>query len=181
MVNWDSVINNKVTMGRARSLCLVMNALRKRREGEEERRPGVIPFLGRGIVQVEPRLNQQERVPGEMVILTQQEGEVGLIQHPPPNIFRSQPHSKPCWLAAGFQCPSPIKNQPPIPPCFQLTLSLPKSLPLPFPIPSTPFPKAKWCWKYLLRVFWLWGWWLSQSKLWHPLNYHLTYFFYLLF
>ena len=70
-------------MGRVRSLCLAMNALRRRREsGEEERRPGVIPFLGRGIVPVEQRLNQQERSQGEMAVLIWQEGEVGPIQHP---------------------------------------------------------------------------------------------------
>ena len=56
MANWEDVINNRITMGRARPLFLAVNALRRRREeGEQERRPGVIPFLGRGIVPAEPR------------------------------------------------------------------------------------------------------------------------------
>ena len=65
MANWDVIVNNRVTMGRLRSLCLALHDVRRRREaGEEERRPGVIPFLGRGIVPIVPRSNQWERVPG---------------------------------------------------------------------------------------------------------------------
>ena len=48
-------------------------------------------------------------------------------------------------------------------------------MPLPFPIPSTPSPQPKWHWKYLLRVFWVWEWWLSQSKLWHPINNYFSF------
>ena len=49
MADWDSIIKDRVTMGRSRPLCLAMNAARRRRKAEqEERRPGVIPFLGRG-------------------------------------------------------------------------------------------------------------------------------------
>ena len=103
MANWDSVINNRVTMGRVRSLCLAMNTLRRRREeGEEERRPGVIPFLGRGIVPVEPNLNQQERVPGRNGNINMARGRSRSYPAPPPNIFRSQPHSQPCCLAMGL-------------------------------------------------------------------------------
>ena len=147
MANWDSVINNRVTMGRARSLCLVMNALRRRKEeGEEERRPGEIPLLGRGIVPVEPRLNQQERVPGRNGNINMARGRSRSYPAPPPNIFRSQPHSQPCCLAVGLGYVASNAHllsriNPPIPPCFQLTLSLPESLPLPFPTPSTPSPK----------------------------------------
>ena len=55
MANWDDIINNRLTMGRARQLCYAMNAERRRREnGEEERRPGVMPLLGRGIRPVVP-------------------------------------------------------------------------------------------------------------------------------
>ena len=50
MANWDDIINNRLTMGRVRQLCYAMNAARRRREnGEQERRPGVMPLLGRGI------------------------------------------------------------------------------------------------------------------------------------
>ena len=103
MVNWDDVINNRITMGRARPLCLAMNALRRRREtGEEERRPKVIPFLGRGIVPVEQRENQQEWVPGRNDIINRARGRSRSYPAPPPNIFRSQPRSQPCCLAVGF-------------------------------------------------------------------------------
>ena len=59
MANWDDIINNWLTMGRSRQLCYAMNAERRRREnGEEERRPGVMPLLGRGIRPVVPRFQQ---------------------------------------------------------------------------------------------------------------------------
>ena len=52
-------------MGRARHLCYVLNAVRRRREEEmEERRPGINPFLVRGIRPVVPWFNHWERVPG---------------------------------------------------------------------------------------------------------------------
>ena len=89
-------------MGRARPLFLAVNALRRREEGEEERRPGVIPFLGRGIVLAEPRSNQQERVPGRNSTINTVRGRSRSYPAPPPNIFRSQPHSQPCCLTAGF-------------------------------------------------------------------------------
>ena len=101
MANWDSVINNRMTMGRGRSLCLAMNALKRRREaGEEERRLGVIPFLGRGIALAEPILNQ-ERIPGRNGKKIAR-GRSRSYPAPPPNIFRSQPYSQPCCLAAGL-------------------------------------------------------------------------------
>ena len=37
-------------MGRSRQLCYAVNAERRRREnGEEERQPGLMPLLGRGL------------------------------------------------------------------------------------------------------------------------------------
>ena len=126
-------------MGRVRSLCLAMNALRRREEGEEERRPGVIPLLGRGIVLVEPRLNQQERVPGRNGNINTARGRSRSYPAPPPNILSSQPHSQPHCLAAGFGYVAPNAqflprlNSPsphvPNPPCH-------------FP-PPHPFPKTK--------------------------------------
>ena len=42
-------------MGQVRQLCYALNATRRRREnGEEERRPGVMPLIGRGIRPVVP-------------------------------------------------------------------------------------------------------------------------------
>ena len=56
MANRDDIMQNRLTMGRARQLCYAMNAKRRRRENEEEeRRPGVMPLLGRGIRPVVPR------------------------------------------------------------------------------------------------------------------------------
>ena len=59
MASCDDIINNRLTMGRSRQLYYTMNAERRRREnGEEERRPGVIPLLGRGIRPMVPRFQQ---------------------------------------------------------------------------------------------------------------------------
>ena len=103
MANWEDVINDRIIMGRVRPLFLAINALRRRREeGEEERRLGVIPFLGRGIVPAEPRSNQQERVPERNSTINMVRGRSRSYPAPPPNIFRSQPHSQPHCLTAGF-------------------------------------------------------------------------------
>ena len=41
MANWDDIINNRSKMGRARNLCYVLNAARRRtKEDMEERRQG---------------------------------------------------------------------------------------------------------------------------------------------
>ena len=83
-------------MGRMRPLFYAVNVLRRRREeGVEERRPGVIPFLGRGIVPGEARPNQQERVLGGNNFSYTARGRSRSFPAPPPNIFRSQPHSQP--------------------------------------------------------------------------------------
>ena len=97
-------------MGRSRPLFLAINALRRRRE-EEERRLGVIPFLGRGIVTVEPRLNQ-ERIPGRNGNINLARGRSRSYPAPPPNIFRSQPHIQPCCLTAGFGYVAPNAHLP---------------------------------------------------------------------
>ena len=41
-------------MGQARQLCYALNATRRRENGDEERRPGVMPLIGRGIRPVVP-------------------------------------------------------------------------------------------------------------------------------
>ena len=82
MANWDAIVNNRVMMGRSRSLYLALNAARRRREAEEdERRPGVIPFLGRGIVPIVQDLISGKGSQGEITkILIWQEGEAGPLQ-----------------------------------------------------------------------------------------------------
>ena len=72
MANWEDVINNRITMGRARQLCYALNAARRRREEEMdgsssgiERRPGINPLLCGGIRPVIPRFNHWERVLGD--------------------------------------------------------------------------------------------------------------------
>ena len=50
MADWDDIMNNRLTMGKSRPLIYALNAARRRREnGEEERRLGLIPPAGRGI------------------------------------------------------------------------------------------------------------------------------------
>ena len=148
MVNGDSIINNRVTMGRVRPLCLAMNALRRRREeGQEERRPGVIPFLGRGIVPVEPRLNQQERVPGRNANINTARGRSRSYPAPLPNIFRSQPQNQPCYLAAwlGYVASNahlPSRINPPSCHASNSPCLCQNHCPCHFPSPH-PFPKPK--------------------------------------
>ena len=118
---------------------------RNRRGGEETKGNSI---LG-GIVPVEQRENQQERVPGRNDNINMTRGRSRSYPAPPPNIFRLQPHSQPCCLVAGFgymahsaQYPSRL-NSPfpcvPNPPC---------QVP-----PLHPFLKTKIMPKYLLRVF----------------------------
>ena len=49
MGDWNKIVTGRSSMGRARPLILAMNALR-RREEEVERRPGIIPDRGRGLI-----------------------------------------------------------------------------------------------------------------------------------
>ena len=103
MANWDSIINNRVMMGRSRSLCLALNATQRRREaGEEEWRPGVNPFLGRGIFPMVPRFNHWERVPGQNNNIKMARGRSRSFPAHPPNIIRQQPCSQPHCSTVGF-------------------------------------------------------------------------------
>ena len=45
MADWEDIINNRLTRGRARWITYATNA--RRREEEEERRPGTRPSTGR--------------------------------------------------------------------------------------------------------------------------------------
>ena len=51
MADWEDIINNRLTIGRSRWLTYAANAERRRRENEEERRPGARPPTGRGEAQ----------------------------------------------------------------------------------------------------------------------------------
>ena len=86
MADWDDVINNGLTMGRSRPLIYALNAAQRRREnGEEERRLGLIPPVGRGIrpVVVVPRFKHFGGFQEEIITwTTQQEGEVGHSPYP---------------------------------------------------------------------------------------------------
>ena len=82
-----------------------MNAARRRREnGEEERRPGVIPVLGRGIRPVVPWFQHQDGFPEENYNYNYSaRGRSRSFPAPQPYLeIRRQPHSLPHCLAAGF-------------------------------------------------------------------------------
>ena len=111
-------------MGRARHLCYVLNAATRREEEIEERRPGVNPFLGRGIRLVVPRFVHWERVPGNNNNVNAAQGRSRSFPAPPQPNIRRQPHSQPCCLTAGFGYVAPSAQfQPrlnPLPPCVNL-------------------------------------------------------------
>ena len=103
MANWDDIINNKITMGRARHLCYALNVARRRRaEGIDEWRPGVNPFIGRGIRPILPRFNHWERVPENNNYRYAAQGRSRSFPAPPQQDIRRQPHSQLHCLTAGF-------------------------------------------------------------------------------
>ena len=111
MADWDDIINNRITMGRARQLCNALNAARRRREeGIGEWRPGVNPFLGRGIRPIVPQFNHWERVPGNNNNINMDQGRSRSFPAPSQVIIRRQPHSQPCCLMAGFGYVAPTPN-----------------------------------------------------------------------
>ena len=98
-------------MGCVRSLCYALNAARRRREeGIEEWRPGVNPFLGRGIRPLVPRFVHWERVPGNNNNVNMAWGRSRSFPAPPQPNIRKQPHSQPCCLMAGFGYVTPNPN-----------------------------------------------------------------------
>ena len=112
MANWDTVVNNRITMGRSRSLCLALNAARRREAVEEERRPGVNPFLGRGIIPIVPGFRHWERVPGGDNNSNMLRGRSRSFPAPPQNVIRQQPHSQPFCLTSGFRYVAPNAHFP---------------------------------------------------------------------
>ena len=122
MADWDNIINNRITMGHAKSLCYAFNAARRRRkEGIEEWRPGVNSFLERGISPVVPRFIHWERVLGNSNNVNMAQGRSRSFPAPPQAIIRRQPHNQPCCLTAGFGYVAPNTQFPPRfnphPPC----------------------------------------------------------------
>ena len=128
MADWDDIINNKLTMGRSRPLIYALNAAQRRREnGEEERRPGLIPPAGRGIrpVVVVPRFEHYGGFREENYYLDNTaRGRSRTFPTPHPFLqihHRFQLHSLPCCMAHGFggyvnpniPC-SPRVNNPPL-------------------------------------------------------------------
>ena len=119
-------------MGHARHLCYVLNAARRRREnGEEERRPGVMPLIGRGIRPVVLHFQHWDRVLGgnNYNYNYSTRGRSRSFPAPQPYLeIRRQPHSLPHCLAAGFGHVAPNNrfpprlNSPPLhapnPPCY---------------------------------------------------------------
>ena len=117
MANWDDVLNNGITMGRVRHLCYALNATRRMREaGEEERRPEVMPLIGRGIRLVVPQFQHWDRVPGGNNYNYNHGARGRSRSFPAPQPYleiRRQPHSLPCCLAAGFGHVAPNTQFPP--------------------------------------------------------------------
>ena len=104
MANWEDIIQNRLTMGRARQLCYAMNAERRRRENGEERRPGIMPILGRGIRPVVPRFQHWDGFPEENFNLNAR-GRSRSFPTPRPFLqihYRTQPLGLPHCLAGGF-------------------------------------------------------------------------------
>ena len=107
MANWDDIINNRLAMGRSRQLCYAVNVERRRREnGEEERQPGLMPLLGRGIRPVVPRFQHWDGLQEENFYLNNMaRGRSRPFPTPQPFLeiyHRRQPHSLRCCMAAGF-------------------------------------------------------------------------------
>ena len=103
MTNWDDIINNRITMGRARHLCYVLNVAQRRREEEmEERRLGINPLIGRGIRPMVPRFNHWEGVPGNNNYRYAAQWRSRSFPATLQLDIRRQPHSQPHCLTAGF-------------------------------------------------------------------------------
>ena len=112
MANWKDIVDDRIVMGRVMPLFIAVNELRRRRgEGVVERRPGVIPFMGRGIVPREDRPNQ--RVPGgNNYHIQNSRGRSRLFPTPLPTEFRSQPHSQLHCLTVGLSYVAPNVHFP---------------------------------------------------------------------
>ena len=109
MADWDDIINNRLTMGRSRPLIYALNTAQRRREnGEEERRLGLIPPAGRGIrpVVVVPIFEHFGGFWEENYYLdntARGRSRPFLAPHPFLQIHHQfQLHSLPCCMAHGF-------------------------------------------------------------------------------
>ena len=140
MANWDDIMNNRLTMGRVRQLCYTMNAERTRREnGEEERRPGVMPLLGRGIRPVVLWFQHWDGFWEENFNYNYMaRGRSRSFPAPQPYLeIRRQPHSLPHCMAAGFGDVAPNSQFPPRLNCLPLhTPNPPHYVPSPPPPPQ---------------------------------------------
>ena len=142
MADWDDIINNRIMMGHVRSLCYALNTARRRREeGIEGCRPGVNPFLGRGIMPVIPRFVHWERVPGHSNNVNMAQGRCRSFPAPPQAISRRQPHSQPCCLMVEFGYVAPNVQFPP------------RINPPSHHVPSLPCPCQNCCPCHLLHPF----------------------------
>ena len=122
MASWKEVINGRISMGRSRPLFLALNAAR--REEEEERRPGVNPNMGRGVI---PRFRHWKRVPGRENNNNMFMGRSRSFPAPPPVEVIRQPHTQPHCLTSGFgymtpnscfpQRINPLSHPTSTPPC----------------------------------------------------------------
>ena len=116
MANWDDIMCNRLTMGRSRLLCYAVNTERRRREnGEEERRLGLIPPAGRGIRPVVPRFEHWGGLREENFYLNNTARE---RSRPFPTTqpylqihHRYQLHSLPCCVGPNIHFPG-INNPP---------------------------------------------------------------------
>ena len=152
-------------MGRARQLCYVMNAERRRENGEEERRPGVMPLLGRGIRPVVPQFQHWDGFWEENFNYNYMaRGRSRSFPAPQPYLeihYRRQPHSLPHCMAAGFGHVAPNAQFPSRLNCPPLhALNPPHCVPPPPPPPQDQNRFQDW--KHLIRI-WFWEWWLPQS------------------
>ena len=142
MANWDDIMNNRLTMGRVRQLCYAMNAERRRREnGEEERRPGVMPLLGRGIRPVVLQFQHWDGFWEENFNYNYMaRGRSRSFPTPQPYLeihYRRQPHSLPHCMAAGFGHVAPNAQVSP-------KIELPTTLhPQPTSLCTTPSPSSR--------------------------------------
>ena len=121
MANWDNIMNNRLTMGRARQLCYAQNAERRRREEEEEGRPGAIPLIGRGIRLIIPRFQHWDGF-WEENFYPSARGRSRSYPLPQPFLqihYHRQTHSLPYYLTGGFGHVAPnvclprVNNPPP--------------------------------------------------------------------
>ena len=126
MGDWNEIITRRLAMRRARPLILAMNAMRREQE-EMERRPGVNPGRGRGVIL---RFRNWERVPGRANNMFM--GRSRSFPVPPQtDAIRTQPHTQPHCLTLGYrsQSQSVAPNPQVSPNIFSISLSCPNPTP----------------------------------------------------